>query len=372
MLRVIGFIAFILAIPCLANSKESAAAVLVSEEVEVHKGSSNRNVLSLNEEKRKRADARKMEKLRSQLYALWDLEMKGQQEADANDPNGSEEQEADVNDFNGSEEQEEADVNGSGESGMQLRSSSPDTYYTWRAIFHVKNNPYLKELFLIDLRLFDWIEESPEPLYAAISSGNLDMIKFFAEYGKISLIREGAKFGPLQFSIIAQKPAIEGFFLNHPATDFNQKSVWGDNLFHSVFLGFHKVRVTRSQLLELLLHPDHFPKVEHLLNIPNDSNETVLDSAYNDNSPDRERNIGLLREKGALRFGELPESEKTEYQKRNQQRIQAIEESIERLALEKEEKFKREQARHRAQLSSCEGAVQGVRREAMVEIVSIQ
>ena len=148
----------------------------------------------------------------------------------------------------------------------------------WQRVLNVKHNSYVKTLFQDEPRLQEWIKKSSEPFFLAIQVGNLKMIRFFAdEKGMINAARMSTLFSPLHFSIITGQMDIIKFFLDHPKTDLRQTSVWGENIFHFVFLSSALTAKDALQLLNLLFQPKYFSKISDLLNDSNDYNETPLD-----------------------------------------------------------------------------------------------
>ena len=211
--------------------------------------------------------------------------------------------------------------------------SSPMKESKWKTVLDPKNNSYVRELFQTEERLQKWMKRDAEPIYFAIQQDNLDMVRFFVEEsGMINAARGPTHFSPLHFAILTRRLHIIRFFLDHPKTNLGQKSIWGDNLFHLVFLsgGQGKGRETwegstRSSklvVLRLLLQEEYFSKILYLLNTPNYHNETVLDFAYRDlssyydystedsiagsgNLPKSATIRKLLKDNGALTYKDL-------------------------------------------------------------------
>ena len=204
------------------------------------------------------------------------------------------------------------------------KSSVPIKESKWEIVLNPENSSYVKTLFQNEERLQRWIEKDAEPIYFAIQFDNLDMIRFFVETsGMINAAREATHFSPLHFAILTRRLHIIKFFLDHPATHLGQKSIWGDNLFHFVFLsggqgkgtgtGADGTRSSKLSILRLLLQAEYFSRIFYLLNTPNYHNETALDFAYRDlpeNAPIKEGSVSqliieLLKDKGALTFKDL-------------------------------------------------------------------
>ena len=194
-------------------------------------------------------------------------------------------------------------------------------YSAQQSVFDPKNSSAVKNLFQNDKNLLQWIKDNPELIYGAIQFGNLELVRFFVENGgSINAARKVTHFSPLHFAIISFRPDIIRWFLDHPQTDLRQTSVWGENLFHFVFLTGNKRRRQggsvaqngkngKMQILDILFQPEYFVKIFDLLNVPNHHNETVLDFARNEGTGSNEKRIvSFLRSNGALSYGELEES----------------------------------------------------------------
>ena len=175
----------------------------------------------------------------------------------------------------------------------------------WESVFNVNNSSYIKQVFEEDPKLLAWIGKNAESLFFAIKFNNMEMVRFFDEKKIGNLLREETLFNPLQFAIIVQRLEIIKFFLDKPETDLRHRNIWGDNIFHAVFLGGDNKRdkscASKIAILELLFHADYFHQISHLLNAPNHQNETPLDFALKDaKSSSGKELVKLLRKKGAL------------------------------------------------------------------------
>ena len=201
-----------------------------------------------------------------------------------------------------------------------------------KSVFAVRNSSYVKTLVQNDSRLREWIKKNPEMLFFAIQFGNLDLVRFFVEEGgMINAVREFTHFSPLHMAIIAARPRIIQFFLDHPETNLRQKSIWGNNIFHIVFFsgpqgdkGPQKQgekKANRLRVLEILFQEEYFSKISDLLNTPSSHSETALDFALGDEMHKKKEVIALLRSKKALRFEELPENQMESLERRNTQKI---------------------------------------------------
>ena len=189
------------------------------------------------------------------------------------------------------------------------------------SVFALENSSYVKTLFQNDPTLMEWIKRDPELLFLAIYFSNIDMIQFFVENSQmINVPIESTHFIPFHSAIISRRQSIIEYFLNHPETNLTQKNVWGDNAFHIVFLsgnqygieekGKGEKKMNHFDTLNLLFQPKYFSRMPHLLNTPNDDNETVLDFVQRDEVPNKKDIIQLLRYKGALLSWELTMSER--------------------------------------------------------------
>ena len=215
---------------------------------------------------------------------------------------------------------EEEDEEGRDEGGISYRAR----YSKQRNVFNPENSSVVKSFFQNDESLLQWIKDSPELIYNAIQFGNLELVQFFVENGSsINAARETTHFSPLHFAIISFHPDIIRWFLDHPQTNLRQTSVWGENLFHFVFLtGNQGKRQNRSvaqnrksekmQILDILFQPEYFVKISDLLNVPNHYNETVLDFARREGTGSNEKQIvSFLRRKGALSYEDLEKSRRS-------------------------------------------------------------
>ena len=196
--------------------------------------------------------------------------------------------------------------------------------HSQQVVFDPKNSSAVKSVFENDGVLLQWIKDNPELIYSAIQFGNLDLVRFFVENGgSINAARRTTHFSPLHFAVISFQPNIIIYFLDHPQTDLKQKSVWGDHLFHFVFLmgdagkttghpGAQEGKSRKKQILDILFQPEYFPKISDLINTPNHHKETVLDFAVSDAMYRKGRIVDFLRDKGALLYKELEESRPTD------------------------------------------------------------
>ena len=249
------------------------------------------------------------------------------------------------------EETEELNQKETTENSKESKKSKEEEKSSkWKMVLNPKNNSYVQTLFENDENLQEWVKGSSELLFNVIRSNNLEMLEFFVEKGAIiNAARESTLFSPLHFSIISKnKLEIIKFFLDHPEIDLRQTSVWGDNIFHMVFLGGigKEARTNKISVLSLLFQEEYFLKISDLLNTPNNHKETALDLAWKDSPPrpytkysdpltsngsfydidfgityphtinlyemnaSSARVIEMLKEKEALLFKDLPESKK--------------------------------------------------------------
>ena len=223
------------------------------------------------------------------------------------------------------EPEETDDLEEPAEKAKESESSRvEETISKWKMVLDSKNNSYVKELFENDKELQEWIKNSSELLFYVTQSNNLDMLEFFVAKGaKINATRETTLFSPLHYAIVTQRKLnIIKFFLDHPETDLRQTNVWGENIFHMVFMGgtAGEEKSSKTNILQLLLQDEYFLKIADLLNTPNKHKETALDFAWRDtpfnhisplNHPVTAKILTLLRDKGALFFRDLPENKKS-------------------------------------------------------------
>lgn len=181
----------------------------------------------------------------------------------------------------------------------------------WELLAKFKNISYLRELFEREEELLLWIREAPEPLYFAIQSNNRELLKFLVEELKVNVQQPYGKLSatPLHAAIISQNLAIIEFFLEQDGINFAAKDIFGENLFHYVFLGSNHEKMLK--ILNLLFSEKHFSKVSSLLNAANNQGETALDLALRENKTYMYKKIiNRLLERGAVSFKLLPQSQK--------------------------------------------------------------
>lgn len=232
------------------------------------------------------------------------------------------------------EKTEEADEKPAVDAMQETYGKTKDP--TWETVFNERNNSYVQTLFENDINLQEWIKRSPEVLFNAIQSENLEMLQFFVEKGAaINVARESALFSPLHYAIITRKKlGIITFLLDHPKINLRQTNVWGDNIFHIIFLGGVSGQTSKYRILQLLFQEKYFSKISDLLNTPNNHKETALDFAWKDESnrspnrislhPNRE-SLLLLEEKDALTFSNLSESHRRFFEEKIERSVCATE-----------------------------------------------
>ena len=160
----------------------------------------------------------------------------------------------------------------------QSERSSTDYITQKRAIFAPANTSLLKDLFENDLRLSHWMKTSSAPLFAAIQADNVDMIQFFETKQESVLVKKYNNIYPVQLAVIVPSIKAMRFFFNHPAVNLDVVNMFGDNLFHVIFLGVGPEK-SKLKVAQVFFHNDYFPKVAHLLNIPNADGEAPMDLA---------------------------------------------------------------------------------------------
>ena len=113
------------------------------------------------------------------------------------------------------------------------------------------------------------------------------MIRFFAFQGNfINKPKETTKFTPWMLAFMSRFEDIILYFLNHPQTNLRQTNVWGDNIFHIIFLVSgergvlqNRKKLGRIDVLNLIFQPEYFSKVHDLLIAKNKNGETPMDFA---------------------------------------------------------------------------------------------
>ena len=186
------------------------------------------------------------------------------------------------------------DTKGMGDLEQEKSRYSEMVNLKWKTVMAANKSSYVISLFQEDERLMDWIKRSAEPLYHAIQYGKLDLVRFFVKNSKmINAARESTHFSPLHVAILSLRLGLIQFFLDHPDTNLRQTNIWGENIFHTVFLTgeaqkgkkrteYTKEKVNKLEILRFLFQPKYFVKVFDLLNSPNHYNETPLDFAERD------------------------------------------------------------------------------------------
>ena len=214
------------------------------------------------------------------------------------------------------EDKQSKETENSEGTGRSNRKTDP----RWRTVLDLRHNSYVKTLFQNEDKLKNWMKRNPELIFRAIQLDNFEMIQFFTEEGRmINAARELTHFSPLHFSIIACRFNSIKFFLDHPEIDLRQKSVWGDNIFHIVFLSGNQEE--KLKIINLLFQSEYFSKISDLLNTPNDHNETPLDF-YRRNEVYNEEIKTLLESKGALSFKRLSEIKAELLEKKKREQIE--------------------------------------------------
>ena len=178
----------------------------------------------------------------------------------------------------------------------------------WRIVLHEDRSAYVITLFQEEKKLADWLKTSSEPLFNAVQFGNVELTRFFVEEsGMINAARESTHFSPLQTAVISGRRAVVQFLLDHPDIDARHTNIWGENIFHTVFLagaesGFNKEQADKKssklEMLRFLFQPKYFLRIFDLLITPNLYNETPLDLAKNDDAA-KKREIVRLTERQA-------------------------------------------------------------------------
>lgn len=175
-----------------------------------------------------------------------------------------------------------------------------DNESKWKNVLDPYNTFFLIEFFEIDLKLTEWLNVSSEPFYNAIKSGNLSAIRLFGERGRWNWEIGSMKLSPLHFSMILNdgfNMEIVDFFLNHPKTNLEAKTIFGENLFHVIFLAPPRRRI---HLIDLLFQREYFQKISHLLNKPNNFGETPFDVAIKARSKENSKIVAFMKKEGAL------------------------------------------------------------------------
>ena len=163
---------------------------------------------------------------------------------------------------------------------------------------NTKNNPYIKELFLTDKKLFTWMTESSEALFYSISHENLDMVKFVSSQDNINLTDNLSSLPAVLFSIVIGDTKIIRYLLDHPSTNLNAVDESENNLFHYIFFSSGGSS-GKTDIASLFLEEKYFKKISHLLNKPNHFKETPLDFALRDNNPVHLKIVTNFLDKGA-------------------------------------------------------------------------
>ena len=199
----------------------------------------------------------------------------------------------------------------------------------WKFVLKESVSAYVMTLFQEDKRLADWIKKSSEPLFYAVQLGALNLIKFLVsqEKGMINAVRESTRFSLLHTAVISGRLSVIQFLLDHPDIDIRQTNVWGENIFHAVFLAGWEFgdseqpekKSSKLEVLRFLFQPKYFLRISDVLIAPNIYNETALDFAKNDDGP-KKREIQKLTERKtllALRLKELTEEEREVLRKKD-------------------------------------------------------
>ena len=149
-----------------------------------------------------------------------------------------------------------------------------------------KYNAYVKDLFQKeDFAL--WMAKSPDPLFSAIQSGSIEMVRFFSKpEGIFNLFMQRHMYFPWGVAIIIQNIEVIKFYLNNYSTDITMKDAQLLNVFHYVFLGAsangHKDK--KKEIAELFFEKRYFSRISHLLNEPNNTGATTFDYLLRDTS----------------------------------------------------------------------------------------
>lgn len=162
--------------------------------------------------------------------------------------------------------------------GDDLEIKSGTDYLRRRKkLFAPSNTALLKDVFENNQELSDWMRKSAGPLFSAIQADNVDMIRFFEQRQGSVLLKKYGELYAVQLAVIVPSLNAIRYFFNHSAIDLSVVNMFGDNLFHLIFLGSGTAN-SKLAVLRMFLHDTYFPKVAHLLNKPNFNNETPLDS----------------------------------------------------------------------------------------------
>ena len=313
---MMGYIGFLIAIaftPCFA---ENSTSTLSEKEKEIVR-STLYSLMEIDKIETERQEREERQMLHDSLKRM----ALAAQELDIEEPEETDDLEKDT---------EELEVSTKNEEEKESENSKEEKMISkWKVILDSKNNSYVKEIVENDKELQQWIKNSSELLFYVTQSNNLDMLEFFVEKGaRINARRESTLFSPLHYAIVTQRKLdIIKFFLDHPETDLRQTNVWGENIFHMVFMG----RIgwvgknNKENIVKLLLQEEYFSQIADLLNTPNNHKETALDFAWTDDPPLNPYNasnpitakiLKLLKDKGALFFRDLPENKRLLKQQR--------------------------------------------------------
>ena len=109
-------------------------------------------------------------------------------------------------------------------------------------------------------------------LHLAVINNNLEIVKFLAEFKELINQEDSTGFSPLLLAMIgARNIDIFEFLLTHPDVNTTVKDIWGDNIFHYVFLARSK---NRKKILDLLFKHLDSDMVSSLINSVNNKGES--------------------------------------------------------------------------------------------------
>ena len=151
-----------------------------------------------------------------------------------------------------------------------------------KEVFSQKN-----EFFLIEaiadypiLLKFTTQRDQKNLLHLAVINNNLEIVKFLAKFKELINQEDSTGFSPLLLAMTgAHNIDIFEFLLTHPDVNTTIKDIWGDNIFHFVFLAQGK---NRKKILDLLFKHLDSDMVSSLINSVNNEGESPFNYLIRD------------------------------------------------------------------------------------------
>ncbi|MCZ0931796.1 MAG: hypothetical protein OXJ52_01415 [Oligoflexia bacterium] len=151
------------------------------------------------------------------------------------------------------------------------------------AIFSKENEGFFKQVITDSPGLLEFRSERDQKnfLHFAAISNNLEIVKFLAGFKQLINQKDSIGFNPLLLAMTGARDLdIFEFLLALPDTDTSIEDIWGDNIFHYVFLVQSNKK--RAKVLDLLFEYFDSNLISALINSVNHNGESSFNYLIRD------------------------------------------------------------------------------------------